>query len=244
MWAFKGKYTGGARTYIKTKKKKQGAVLAIAFSVFYLLVFVGLAIVLSGEDLTFKAIILSIGAGAIILTNLVLFLYYNREPVCEIQITNDSFQVYDGHKITFSFYKIESIDECDDFIIIKDSFNKIGYVLQKELLIDGEWEELKAFLKKVKESLDTDEPVYQIDEPKADFFEATVKSKRIYKRFEGEVRMQRAVYDYFATFVLESGEEVEYEIGSLYEKIEQGEVGTLVLINGKFFSFGAGEDAE
>ena len=54
MWAFKGKYTGGARTYIKTKKKKQGIVLSIAFSVFYLLVFAGLAMALSGENLTFS----------------------------------------------------------------------------------------------------------------------------------------------------------------------------------------------
>ena len=44
------------------------------------------------------------------------------------------------------------------------------------------FEKLKALLKKVEESLDTDEPMYQIEEPETEFFEATVKEKRIYEK--------------------------------------------------------------
>ena len=123
--------------------------------------------------------------------------------------------------------------------------NHTVYVLQRDLLIEGAWDDLKVFLKKVEESLESDDPIYQIEEPTTEFFEATVKSKRIYKRYVGEVRMQHAVYEYFATFSLGTGEETEYEIEQeWYEKIEQGKSGTLVLINGKFSSFGKGEDID
>ena len=120
----------------------------------------------------------------------------------------------------------------------------ITIILQKELLIEGAWEDLKLLLKKVEESLGTDTPMYQIEEPTTEFFDAIVKSKRIFKSFVG-VKMVHSAFEYFATFALENGQEVEYEIGQeLYEKIEQGEAGTLVLINGNFFSFGEGEDIE
>lgn len=246
MWAFKGEYTGEARMYIKKIKQKQLTVLASVFSILYLLVFIGLAIWLSEGNLTLIIIILGVGLGAIVLINLILFLYYRREPKCEIKIQNDGFEVYDGDRcVSFAFYKIQTIDEYDDFIVIKDMFNKVGYVLQRDLLIEGTWDDLKVFLKKVEESLESDDPIYQIEEPTTEFFEATVKSKRIHKRFVGEVRMQHAVYEYFATFSLENDEETECEIGQAwYERIEQGETGTLVLINGKFFSFGDGEDIE
>ena len=246
MWAFKGDYTGQARAYIKKMKQKQFTASALLVSILYLLIFIGLAIWLSEGKLTLIIIILGVGLGAIALINLIFFLHYRREPKCEIKIQNDGFEVYEGGSwVSFAFYKIQSVDEYDDFIVIKDMFNKVGYVLQRELLIEGTWDELKAFLKKVEESLDSDDPIYQIEEPTTEFFEATVKSKRIYKRFVGEVRIQHAVYEYFATFSLENDEEIECEIGQeWYEKIEQGEVGTLVLINGKFFSFGEGEDIE
>ena len=246
MWAFKGAYTGEARKYIKKIKQKEFTAFAVFSSILYLLVFIGLAIWLSEGNLTLIVIILSVGFGTIALINLVLFLYYRREPKCEIKIQNDGFEVYDGDRcVSFAFYKIQAIEECDDFIIIKDWFNKVGYVLQKELLIEGVWDELKVFLKKVENSLETDDPIYQIEAPTTEFFEATIKSKRVYKKFVGEVRMQRSVYEYFVTFALKNGEEIEYAVGAnWYEKMEQGDVGTLVVINGNFFSFGEGEDIE
>ena len=47
------------------------------------------------------------------------------------------------------------------------------------------------------------------------------------------------------TLALENGEEIEYVVGqNWYENIEQEDMGTLVLVNGNFFSFGEGEDIE
>lgn len=246
MWAFKGEYIGEAKTHIKKQKQKQFVVSALVCSILYLVAFIVLAIVFGNEDLTFIIIILSVGLVAIALIDLMLFLYYRRDPKCDIKIKNDAIEVRNGNRcVSFSFYKIQAVDEYDDFIVVKNRDNKVGYVLQKELLVEGAWDDLKVFLKKVEESLSSDDPIYQIEEPSAEFFEATVKSKRIYKRYVGEVRMQHAVYEYFATFSLENGEETEYEIEQeWYEKIEQGESGTLVLINGKFTSFGEGEDIE
>lgn len=245
MWTFKGYYTGEARTYIKNYKKKRFIVSDLVCSILCLLIFIGMAIELGNGNLTLITIILSVGLGTIVLINLILFLDYRREPKCEIKIKNDGVEVYDGDRnVSFAFYKIQSIDEYDGFIVIKDMFNKVGCVLQKQLLIEGTWEDLKLLLKKVEESLGTDNPMYQIEEPTTEFFDAIVKSKRIFKSFVG-VKMVYSAFEYFATFALENGQEVEYEIGQeLYEKIEQGEVGTLVLINGNFFSFGEGEDIE
>lgn len=246
MWSFKGEYTGEAKTHIKKQKQKQFVVSALVCSILYLVAFIVLAIVFGNENLTFIIIILSVGLVAIALIDLMLFLYYRRDPKCDIKIKNDAIEVCNGNRcVSFSFYKIQAVDEYDDFIVVKNRDNKVGYVLQKELLVEGAWDDLKVFLKKVEESLSSDDPIYQIEEPTAEFFEATVKSKRIYKRYVGEVRMQHAVYEYFATFSLENGEETEYEIEQeWYEKIEQGKSGTLVLINGKFTSFGEGEDIE
>ncbi len=247
MWTFKGEYTGGAKTYIKKKKQKLLIVSALVCSVFYLLVFIGMAIGLGAGNLTLIIIILSVGLGTIALINLILFLYYRRDPKCDIKIKNDGFEVYDSDRcVSFAFYKIQTIDEYDDFIVIKDMFNKVGYVLQRDLLIEGAWDDLKVFLKKVEESLDSDDPIYQIEDPTTEFFEATVKSKRIYEQFVNGVSVTIPVgrFHHFATFILENGKEIEYEISQdWYEKIEQGEVGTLVLINGNFFSFGEGEDS-
>lgn len=106
---------------------------------------------------------------------------------------------------------------------------------------------MKVFLKKVEDSLDSDDSIYQIEEPTTEFFEATVKSKRIYEQFVNGVSVTTPVglFHYFATFILENGEDVEYEISQdWYEKIEKEQSGILVTINGKFFSFGEGEDFE
>ena len=248
MWVFEGTYTGEARMYIKKIKQKQFIVSALFFSILYLLVFIGLAIGLSEGNLTLIIIILGVGLGAIALINLILFLYYRRDPKCDIKIKNDGFEVYDSDRcVSFAFYKIQTIDEYDDFIVIKDMFNKVGYVLQKELLVEGDWEELKKFLKKVQDSLDTDEPIYQIDEPNTEFYKATVQDKRVYEKFVEGVSWATPVgkFQYLVTFLLESGKEIEYEVGlELYQTIEKGQAGTLVTMSGNFFSFGDGEEVE
>jgi hypothetical protein len=53
------------------------------------------------------------------------------------------------------------------------------------------------------------------------------------------------VFEYYVTFELENGEEMEHKISQeLYEILNEGQTGTLVLFNGNFFSFGDGEDIE
>ena len=78
-----------------------------------------------------------------------------------------------------------------------------------------------------------------------EFFEATVKGKRIYEKFVHRVSMHVAegVFQFFVTFQLENDEEMEFEIGQeWYEKLEKGQTGTLVLMGGNFFTFGDGEE--
>ena len=102
-------------------------------------------------------------------------------------------------------------------------------------------------MKRVEEKMDTDEPVYQVDKPETEFLQATVKSKRIYEKFVGKVSVQSlvGVFEYFVTFALENGQETEYQIGQeLYEKLQEGQAGMLVLVNGRFFDFGDGEEIE
>lgn len=241
MWVFKGKYTGEAKEYIKRKEKKQATVLGLFFSVVIIIVFAILAIVLGGNDPTFIVIIVCGGLVALAAVDLVLFIDYTREPKSEIEITNDGINVSNANgSYSIPFYKCEPIECYDDFIVIQ---NKT--VLQKELLVEGSWEELKDLLKKVEDSLDSDEPIYQIEEPETEFFEAKVKDKRIYKQFVGQLTMVApvGVFHYFVTFELKNGEELEYEIGEeLYKNIETEQTGTLVIVNGNFFSFGDGEE--
>lgn len=240
MWTFKGKYSGEARAYIKRKEKKMYTIFSLILSVFILIVFIGMAIGFYNGDIIPTMIILGLGFGLIVLVNIVILFAYQRDPKCEIEITNDGFHVYGELSISFAFYKIGSVEYYDDFIVVAKN-----YVLQKELLVEGDWEELKALLKKVEESLDTEEPMYQIEEPETEFFEATVKGKRIYEKFVHRVSMHVAegVFQFFVTFQLENDEEMEFEIGKeWYEKLEKGQTGTLVLVGGNFFTFGDGEE--
>lgn len=243
MWTFKGKYSGEARAYIKRKEKKVYTIFSLILSIFILIALIGIAIGLSDGDVTLISIIFGVGFGLIALENVALFIMYKHAPKCEIEIKNDGFHFYNGEmSVSFAFYKIGSVEYYDDFIVVAKN-----YVLQKELLVEGDWEELKALLKKVEESLDTEEPMYQIEEPETEFFEATVKGKRIYEKFVHRVSMHVAegVFQFFVTFQLENDEEMEFEIGKeWYEKLEKGQTGTLVLVGGNFFTFGDGEEME
>lgn len=241
MWAFKGLYSGEAKARMQQLKNKGTKALAIGASSASAVSFLMMAIMMSDGELW--AILTFLGGGVLTIAavNLVCWLESRRVPKCDVEIKNDGFYLRNENvDCSFAFYKIQEIEYHDEFIVVKPHV-----VLQKDLLIKGEWDSLKTLLEKVEASLETDDPMYQIEEPETEFFDATVKSKRIYKRFIGEIRVQRAVYEYFATFVLENGEEVEYDVGQqLYEQISEGQTGTLVLVNGNFFSFGDGEDVE
>jgi hypothetical protein len=46
-------------------------------------------------------------------------------------------------------------------------------------------------------------------------------------------------------FLLENGEEREYYVSKeIFDKVEEGQESTLVLLNGMFFYFGEGEEIE
>lgn len=241
MWAFKGEYSGEAIAYVRELKKKQAKIFSVTFSILCAVIFTMMEVMMGTGELWSILVFIGGGVLTIICVNLVIWIDYWRIPKCDVEIQNDGFYLHGSYgTASFAFYKIQEIEYYDDFIVVKPQV-----VLQKDLLIEGDWASLKTLLEKVEASLETDAPMYQIEDPTAEFFDATAKSKRIYKRFVGEVRMQRSVYEYFVAFLLENGKECEYEVGQeYYEKIEEGETGTLVLISGNFFSFGEGEELE
>lgn len=84
-----------------------------------------------------------------------------------------------------------------------------------------------------------------IEEPKSEFFQAKALKKRIHVRYEGYVKMPKSVMEYFVLFQLENGTQEEFMLSQeMFEKIEEGQEGTLVLLNGLFFDFGDGEVIE
>ena len=151
-----------------------------------------------------------------------------------MEIKNDGFYFQQsGTTCSSAFYKIQEIEYYEDCISVKPFA-----VLQKDLLVEGDWDELISLLKRVEESLKTEDPMYQIDEPLTEVFSATIKAKRIFKSFVGEVRSPRSVLEYYVTFTLDSGEDIEYQVAQeLYEKVVEGQVGSLVLVGGNFFTF-------
>lgn len=242
MWKFEGKYTGEAKAYVQAKRKKEATTWAWVFSILIVIIFTVLALVLGGDNASYAIIFVLSGVFTLILVDIILVLDYKREPQNAIEITNDSVNVQNADgRSSFAIFSIEEIEYYDDFIAV----NKV--VLQKDLLVKGDWTELEAFLKRVEEKMDTEEPVYQVDKPETEFLQATLKSKRIYEKFVGKVSVQSlvGVFEYFVTFALENGQETEYQIGQeLYEKLQEGQTGMLVLVNGRFFDFGDGEEIE
>ena len=248
MWSVRGGYTGEAKAYIREKQKREKVLYAIVVLILALVESLLIAFMLGAGDTTLWLVLFFGGfVGMLAIGGLILFLVYRKEPKCAININNDGFEVYAyGKWCPLAFYKIQEITEYDDFIAI-ENISRFKVALQKDLLVEGDWEELKVLLKKVEDSLETDDPLYQIEEPITEYWEATVKSKRIHERFVNGVSWTTpvGVFEYFATFQLENEEEVEYEIGQeFYEKIEEGQTGTLVVTNGNFFAFGEGEEVD
>ena len=83
-------------------------------------------------------------------------------------------------------------------------------------------------------------------EPEYAFFNAKVVGARkyVYNQMDWSMPMLPAQVDeYYATFRLETGEEIEYKISEeLFFTLTEGEEGTLVTVNGNFFDFGSGEE--
>ena len=81
-----------------------------------------------------------------------------------------------------------------------------------------------------------------IELQKAIFLPAKALRKRINMQRES-IKLPRLQLSFFVTFLLETGEEKEYELSQeAFEKIEEGKQATLVLVNGLFFDFGDGEE--
>ena len=157
MWEFEGKYTGEAKAYVQAQRKKQLTVWAWVFSILIVIIFTVLALVLGGDNADYAIIFVLSGVFTLILVDIIFVLDYKREPQNAIEITNDSVNVENADgKSSFAIFSIEEIEYYDEFIAV----NKL--VLQKDLLVKGDWAELEAFLKKVEERMDTEEPVYQI----------------------------------------------------------------------------------
>ena len=202
-----------------------------------------MAIAFVQKDIIFFWIAFSGWLITLLLVYVVLYIVSKRKPKCKIEIRNDGFYIEtENGQVSFAFYKLQDLCYFDDYI----TFNK-DYVLEKALLVKGDWDELVALLKKVEASLDSDEPMYQIEEPETLFYEATVKEKRIFQKFVTGVSAVTPVgmFEYFILFDLGENGEMKYQVSQeWYEKITEMQVGTLVIVNGQFFSFGDGEEME
>ncbi len=81
-----------------------------------------------------------------------------------------------------------------------------------------------------------------ICEPESEFIEAKVIAKRIHTQFNG-VRQVKSVFWFLITFEALDGKQMEFPVSQEYfEKIKEGQNGTLVIVNGNFFDFGDGEE--
>ncbi len=81
--------------------------------------------------------------------------------------------------------------------------------------------------------------------PNVQFFTAKVIKKRVHVYYVSEINIPISETQYWITFLLEERKEQEFLVPKeLFERIEEGQEGTLVTTNGNFFDFGDGEDIE
>ena len=244
MWVFEGEYTGEAKEYLKSRDRKSKIIVSIACFGVMLACAIAMPLFLIEFDWKQAVVIVVIILLLTVVVVIVIWLLPYEGQRMRIEITNNDFKISlnTWSSISFAFYKVDEIAYHDDFIVV----NK-NYVLQKDLLVEGTWEGVLDLLKKIEADFDSEDPMYQIEETKPEFIEATVKGKRIYKRFVAKVSWSAlsSEYQYFITFALENGEELEFELGEdWYAKVEEGQTGTLVLMHGRFFSFGEGEEIQ
>lgn len=80
------------------------------------------------------------------------------------------------------------------------------------------------------------------DEPKLEGFEAKVVSKRMEALCKGTNISLRMV-EFFVTFETADGEQKELDVSQkFFDTVKEGDEGTLVLLDGKLFDFGEGEE--
>lgn len=246
MWLFEGYHSGEAKEYLVAQLKKAFKKFSIIFSIFYTIIFLIMAIVLVIIDIDFIWFDLLGWLLSLLLGNGILYIVYAcqmRKPKSKIEIRNDGFYIDTVNgQVSLVFYKIQDVCYFDDFIVLNKQ-----YVLEKALLVKGDWNEVVELLQKVEASLDTDEPMYQIEEPETIFYQATVIEKRIFEKFITGVSAVTPVglFEYFILFDLGENGEAEYQVSQeWYEQISEKQTGTLVIVNGRFFSFGDGEEME
>lgn len=242
MWTFKGKYTGEAKDYIRQRDKKMFWITGGIIFALFMAVGGGLAVY--APDMAVLS--WSLSAGMIVLFGLALFLIYLlSKPKCEIEITNDGMRgYYNGRNFDYTFFRLDGFEYRDGFIVVKQR-KFVVCVLQRELLTGGDWEQLLDTLKDIQARADSDDPVFQIDEPQTEFVAATVVSKRLYTHYEqnGLLQLPETVTRFFVTFAPQGGESVEFEVSKeMYDGVGEGQEGTLVTVGGNFFDFGDGED--
>ena len=93
----------------------------------------------------------------------------------------------------------------------------------------------------IKTKVDYDE----IPESQAEYIQAKALKKRVHVYYVSQLNIPRSVTEFRVMFEVEDGTEREYSLTQeLFEKIEEGQEGTLVLLNDTFFDFGDGEDIE
>ena len=75
--------------------------------------------------------------------------------------------------------------------------------------------------------------------------QAKALKKRVHIYYAAEINIPKSVTEYWIKFLLENGDEQEFSVSQeMFEKITEGQEGTLVLLNDLFFDFGDGEDIE
>jgi hypothetical protein len=85
----------------------------------------------------------------------------------------------------------------------------------------------------------------EISEVQAEYMQAKVLKKRVHVYYVSQLNIPRSVTEFWVMFSIEDGMEREYSLSQeLFERIEEGQEGTLVLLNDAFFDFGDGEDIE
>ena len=83
------------------------------------------------------------GLFTLLIVHLVLQIDYSRALNCDVGIKNDGFYYQEGGFIrSFAFYKIQEIEYYENCISVKPFV-----VLQRDLLVEGEWSEFITLLK-------------------------------------------------------------------------------------------------
>lgn len=130
------------------------------------------------------------------------------------------------------------MDETDIILLVGGIVLFILLVVLFAVEIPKSIKEEELRRKKVEEEYER-EPVYE-------FIPARVKEKRENAYYKTELRMPvlpELKKEFFVTFVTEQEEELTLPVREdCFVRLEEGQQGTLVTVNGNFFDFGDGEE--